>query len=187
MRVAAAAIARNHKDAGFEGPLQHGVAKTVLDELPRDDAPGPSRALPLDPGLLSRYQEDGAQTALGTGWSAGAHSERPQGEAAIDIAMIGLMRDARLRVSEAAELTWSDIERVRGRNRSCACLGSRGYQLPPGERRHYEAAVVDPPWRGRRRACSWHETEPDSDTDRRGGDTGGSWLRLFGGQPPGWA
>ena len=28
--------------------------------------------------------------------------------------MIGLMRDARLRVSEAAELTWGDIERVRG-------------------------------------------------------------------------
>ena len=28
--------------------------------------------------------------------------------------MIGLMRDARLRVSEAAELTWGDIERLRG-------------------------------------------------------------------------
>ena len=32
----------------------------------------------------------------------------------MDVAMIGLMRDARLRVSEAAELTWADIERVRG-------------------------------------------------------------------------
>ena len=32
----------------------------------------------------------------------------------VDVAMIALMRDARLRVSEAAELTWSDIERVRG-------------------------------------------------------------------------
>ena len=28
--------------------------------------------------------------------------------------MIGLMRDARLRVSEAADLTWGDIQRVRG-------------------------------------------------------------------------
>ena len=28
--------------------------------------------------------------------------------------MIGLMRDTRLRVSEAADLTWDDIERVRG-------------------------------------------------------------------------
>ena len=33
---------------------------------------------------------------------------------AVDIAMIGLMRDARLRVSEAADLTWGDIQRVRG-------------------------------------------------------------------------
>ena len=28
--------------------------------------------------------------------------------------MIGLMRDARLRVSDAAALTWGDVERVRG-------------------------------------------------------------------------
>lgn len=32
----------------------------------------------------------------------------------MDVAMIGLMRDARLRVSEAAELTWGDIQRERG-------------------------------------------------------------------------
>ena len=28
--------------------------------------------------------------------------------------MIGLMRDARLRVSEAANLTWGDVQRIRG-------------------------------------------------------------------------
>ncbi len=28
--------------------------------------------------------------------------------------MIGLMRDARLRVSEAADLTWGDVQRIRG-------------------------------------------------------------------------
>ena len=37
-----------------------------------------------------------------------------RGRGAVDIAMIGLMRDARLRVSEAAELNWGDFERVRG-------------------------------------------------------------------------
>ena len=31
-----------------------------------------------------------------------------------DVAMIGLMRDARLRVYEAAALTWGDLERVHG-------------------------------------------------------------------------
>ena len=44
----AAAIAHNHRDAGFDVPLLEGVAKTVLHELTRDDAPGPIRALPLD-------------------------------------------------------------------------------------------------------------------------------------------
>ena len=32
----------------------------------------------------------------------------------LDVAMIGLMRDARLRVNEAAALTWGDLERVHG-------------------------------------------------------------------------
>ena len=32
----------------------------------------------------------------------------------MDIAMIGLMRDARLRVSEAAALTWGDVRRLSG-------------------------------------------------------------------------
>ena len=48
LRVATAAIARNHKNAGFDVPVQHGVARIVLDELTRDDVPVRSRALPLD-------------------------------------------------------------------------------------------------------------------------------------------
>ena len=48
LRVAAAAIGRNHQDAGFDVPVHRGVARTVLDELTGDDAPGPARALPLD-------------------------------------------------------------------------------------------------------------------------------------------
>ena len=38
----------------------------------------------------------------------------PAGGGAVDVAMIGLMRDARLRLSEATELTWGAVERVRG-------------------------------------------------------------------------
>ena len=48
IKVAAAAIAHNHKDAGFDVPLQRGVARTVLEQLTQDDSPGPTRALPLD-------------------------------------------------------------------------------------------------------------------------------------------
>ena len=48
IKVVAAAIAHNHKDAGFDAPLLQGVARTVLEELTQDDSPGPIRALPLD-------------------------------------------------------------------------------------------------------------------------------------------
>ena len=44
----AAAIAHNHKEAGFDVPHQRGVARTVLEELTQDHSPGPVRALPLD-------------------------------------------------------------------------------------------------------------------------------------------
>ena len=48
IKVAAAAIAHNHKNAGFDVPLRHGAARTVFDELTLDASPGPTRALPLD-------------------------------------------------------------------------------------------------------------------------------------------
>ena len=48
LRVAAAAIARSHKDAGFEVPLHQDAVRTVLAELTKDDDPDPNRALPLD-------------------------------------------------------------------------------------------------------------------------------------------
>ena len=113
LRVAAAAIARNHRDAGFDVPVRHGVARSVLDELTRDDAPAPTRTLPLDLDCYLAIRK----TAQKPRWGRGGRLERTlsaRRRGAVDIAMIGLMRDARLRVSEAAELTWGDIKRVRG-------------------------------------------------------------------------
>ena len=48
LRVAAAAIARNHKVTGFWVPSLFGAARAVLDKLTREEVPGPSRELPLD-------------------------------------------------------------------------------------------------------------------------------------------
>ena len=93
LRVVAAAIARNHKDAGFDVPLQHGSAKTALDELTWDDVPGRSRALPLDLDCYLAIRK----TAHEPRWGRGGRMERTasarrRGE--VDIAMIGGMRDA---------------------------------------------------------------------------------------------
>lgn len=90
LRVAAAAIARNHKDAGFDPPVHHGVARTVLDELTRYESPVPSRALPLD---LDSYFAI-RKTAHKPRWGRGGRLEcTPNADrrGAMDIAMIRLM------------------------------------------------------------------------------------------------
>ena len=129
LRVVAAAIARNHKDAGFDAPVHHGVARTVLDELTRYEAPVPSRALPLDLDCYLAIRK----TAHKPRWGRGGRLERAASarrRGASDVAMIGLMRDARLRVSEAAELTWGDVERVRVGSGRVRVLGAEeaGYR-----------------------------------------------------------
>ena len=72
LRVVAAAIARNHKDAGVDVPVQHDIARSVLDELTRDDAPGPSRALPLDLDCYLAIRK----TAHKPRWGRGGRMER---------------------------------------------------------------------------------------------------------------
>ena len=52
IKVVAAAIAHNQKDAGFDVPLLQGVARTVLDELTQDDSPRPTRGAAPRPGPL---------------------------------------------------------------------------------------------------------------------------------------
>ena len=44
-------------------PAHHGVSWTALDDRAQNDAPDPSRVLPLDLGLLFRHTEDGARAA----------------------------------------------------------------------------------------------------------------------------
>ena len=113
LRVVAAAIARNHRDAGFDAPIHRGAARITLDELTQEDSPRPVRALPLDLDCYLAIRN----TAHSPRWGRGGRLERTPSarrRGAMDIAMIGLMRDARLRVSEAADLIWGDIERQRG-------------------------------------------------------------------------
>ena len=127
IKVAAAAIARNHRDAGFDVPLQHGVARTVLEELTQDDSPGPTRALPLDLDCYLAIRKTAYEPRSGRGGGMERVSNARR-RGALDVAMIGLMRDARLRVSEAAELTWGDLQRVPGGSGRVR-VGESGYRV----------------------------------------------------------
>ena len=144
-----AAIARSHKEAGFDVSGQQGVARTVLDELTQDDSAGAARALPLDLDCYLAIRKVAKEQRS----SRGGHEERvlnARRRGKLDVAMIGLMRDARLRVYEAAALTWGDVERVQGGSGRVRVEASGQTKLPGGERRHYETAVVGPPERRRR-------------------------------------
>ena len=127
IRVSAAAITYNHRDSGLDEPLRHDVVKTVLDELTREEFPGPTRALPLD---LDCYIAI-LKTAYEPRHGRGGRMERvdtAHRRGALDIAMIGLMRDARLRAGEAADLTWGDLEQY-GDGTGWAGVGDTGHRL----------------------------------------------------------
>ena len=127
IKVVAAAIAHSHRDAGFDAPLWHSVTRTVLDELTQDDSPGPTRALPLDLDCYLAIRKTAYEPRSGRG----GHVERVSNarrRGAQDVAMIGLMRDARLRVSEAAALSWGDLGRVPGGSGHVR-VGDTGYRV----------------------------------------------------------
>ena len=72
LRVVAAAIARNHRDAGFDVPLHQGTARAVLEELMQEDSPRPARALPLDLDCYLAIRK----TAHRPRWGRGGRLER---------------------------------------------------------------------------------------------------------------
>ena len=98
-----------------------------MDELTQDDSPAPARALPLDLDCYLAIRKTAYEPRSGRG----GHVERVSNarrRGALDVAMIGLMRDARLRVAEAAALTWGDVERVPG-GTGRVLVGESGYRV----------------------------------------------------------
>ena len=113
LKVVSAAIARYHKEAGFDAPFQSGVARQLLDDLTQYDTSSPNKAMPLELDCYLAIRKTAQEPRSGRGGRIErAANARRRG--AVDIAMIGLMRDARLRVSEAAALVWGDIEQLGG-------------------------------------------------------------------------
>ena len=167
IKVVAAAIAHNHKDAGFDVPLRHGVARTVFEDLTQDDSPVPTRALPLDLDFYRAIRKTAYEPRSGrVGRMERATNARRRG--ALDVAMIGLMRDARLPGGEATALIWGDLERapgVSGRVR----VGEVGFRVVSADT--MKLVVVSPPGSRRQRAALGNKTQPDSDTGWRGGET----------------
>ena len=108
LRVIAAAIARRHLDESLDNPCVDDMVRQALEYSLKKEEPGPARVLPLDMEcyLAIRKRAHAPRLARG-GRRERSHTARMRGS--FDVAMIGLMRDARLKVREASELSWTDL------------------------------------------------------------------------------
>ena len=110
LRVAASAIAFAHRAAGLDDPCSAAEVRRTLSGASRKAGRFQKQAEALTADAFAAI----CSTARIPRPGRGGRLERPTTAAArgdMDIALIGLMRDAMLRVSEAAALAWQDITR----------------------------------------------------------------------------
>ena len=108
LRMATAAIACIHRAAGLADPCAAAEVRRALSGAIRKAGRRQKQAAALTAEALAMIEATAAQPRPGRGG-------RPESRATatnrgrVDLALISLMRDALLRVSEAAALTWADI------------------------------------------------------------------------------
>ena len=108
LRAAAAAIAFIHRSAGQHDPCASPEVKRTLRSATRKAGRSQKQAQALTDEALVAIRSTACSPRPGRGGRPeGRETARCRGN--LDIALISLMRDAMLRVSEAAVLTWSDI------------------------------------------------------------------------------
>ena len=108
LRAAAAAIAFVHRKAGLDDPCASPEVKRTLRSATRKAGRRQKQAEALTAEALASIQSTACNPRRGRGGRFESQkSARCRGN--LDIALISLMRDAMLRVSEAAVLTWADI------------------------------------------------------------------------------
>ena len=113
LRVAAAAIAFVHRAAGLADPCAAQEVKRTLRGATRKAGRAQKQAEALTAEAFAVI----CATARRPRRGRGGRLESPdaaQTRGNLDIALIGVMRDAMLRVSEAAALTWDDIQHAPG-------------------------------------------------------------------------
>ena len=111
LRVAAAAIAYVHDNCGLKNPCNHPDVKRTLRGATRVAGKAQKQAKGLTADALDAIAATACWPRLGkNGRRESVQAAARRGS--VDIALVRLMRDAMLRVSECAALTWGDIETV---------------------------------------------------------------------------
>ena len=118
VRLHASAIAAAHKDAGLESPVGHPGVVKALEGHARLSGDAPAQSDGIDEAAFEAITEAAGVPRVTRGGRV-ENEDEAQFRALVDVALIGLMRDAMLRRSEAAALTWADftLEPIDGTSR----------------------------------------------------------------------
>ena len=108
LRAAAAAIGFFHRTAGQDDPCASPEVKRTLKSATRKVGRSQKQADALTAEALTAIRSTACNPRRGRGGRLESQ-ETARCRGNLDIALISLMRDAMLRVSEAAALTWRDI------------------------------------------------------------------------------
>ena len=111
VQQARAAIAHAHAAQGVpkgDNPARHPAVVEVLKGW-RNQTPAPKQADALTTDALARIRETARLPKRGRG-SRTETTAMAKARGTVDLAIIGVMADAGLRRSEAAVLTWNDVE-----------------------------------------------------------------------------
>ncbi len=108
LRVAAAAIAFAHRSAGCEDPCSSDEVKRTLKAAARKSGRAQKQAVALTAEALGIIRTAACRPRPGRGGRLESPG-KAKARGSFDIALISVMRDAMLRVSEAAALKWGDI------------------------------------------------------------------------------
>ncbi len=112
IRTAASAVSAAHRAAGFRGgenPSAHEDVKAFLRGIERE-APPQRQAAAMMPGVISAIRATARIPRSGRGGRMETQ-KTAEARARVDVALALTLRDGGLRVSEAASLTWGDVER----------------------------------------------------------------------------
>lgn len=110
IRAYASAVATRHRDADLDNPCAHQGVRLAIKGLSRAHAQPQRQAAPLDAVALEAIRETACMPRPGRGGVLESEATA-LARGLVDIALCTLMSDAGLRRSEAAALTWSDVER----------------------------------------------------------------------------
>ena len=142
LRVHAAAIAARHRDLGMQSPTEASCVRRALAGHAHRKTRDQGQAAPIDASAFERITE----TAMHPRRTRGGRTEsalEAEHRALVDVCLIGTMRDAMLRRSEAAALTWADFALTEDGSGTVRIRRSKTDQASEGTVRYVSPEVVE--------------------------------------------